>query len=59
MKLFRCGDVVPGCAATFRAVEEDEILGAVGEHAVRDHGVQPDEAMVARVRRLVVVEPEP
>ena len=44
MKLFRCGDVVPGCAATFRAAEEDEILRAVGDHAVRDHGVEPDEA---------------
>lgn len=59
MKLFRCGDVVPGCAATFRAAEEDEILRAVGDHAVRDHGVEPDEALAARVRRLVVVEPEP
>ncbi|MBO1750704.1 DUF1059 domain-containing protein [Actinotalea sp. BY-33] len=38
MKTFRCGDVVPGCTATFHGAD-DEILGAVGRHATADHGI--------------------
>lgn len=38
MKRFRCGDVVPGCTASF-AGTEDEILGQVAAHAAHDHGI--------------------
>ena len=38
MKQFRCGDVVPGCSATFHGAE-DEILAEVAGHAQRDHGM--------------------
>jgi len=38
MKTFRCGDVVPGCGATFRGTEDD-ILGQVAAHAAADHGI--------------------
>jgi predicted small metal-binding protein len=38
MKMFRCGDLVPGCAATFAGTAE-EILAAVARHAHHDHGV--------------------
>ena len=38
MKTFRCGDVMPGCTATFHG-SDDEILGAVGHHATVDHGI--------------------
>jgi predicted small metal-binding protein len=38
MKKFRCGDLIPGCAATF-AGSTEEILAAVAGHARRDHGV--------------------
>lgn len=38
MKRFRCGDVVPGCTASFTG-SEDEILGQVAAHAARDHGL--------------------
>ncbi len=34
-----CGDVMPGCAATFSAETEDELLGQVGPHAAEAHGV--------------------
>ena len=38
MKKFRCGDLIPGCAATF-AGSAEEILGAVATHARDDHGL--------------------
>ena len=55
MKKFRCGDVVPGCAATFEAASEDEILVAVGRHAADTHGMEsvPDDVVDA-VRRSIV-----
>lgn len=54
MKKFSCGDVVPGCTASFHGTE-DEILSAVADHATRDHGlavVSPE--MVAQVRGAMV-----
>ena len=34
-----CGDVMPGCAATFNAQTEDELLAQVGPHAADAHGI--------------------
>jgi predicted small metal-binding protein len=34
-----CGDVMPGCAATFNAETEDELLAQVGPHAADAHGI--------------------
>jgi len=34
-----CGDVMPGCAATFEADSEDELLAQVGPHAAEAHGI--------------------
>ncbi len=39
MKTFACGDVVPGCSASFSAVDEAGILGLVASHAAADHGL--------------------
>ena len=39
MKEFACGDVVPGCSATFLAPDDRSILEQVGRHAARDHGI--------------------
>jgi predicted small metal-binding protein len=39
MKEFACGDVVPGCRATFLAPDDGSILEQVGRHAARDHGI--------------------
>jgi predicted small metal-binding protein len=49
MKQFSCGDVVPGCSATFSAETDEQILSAVGEHARRDHGMTeiPDSLIVS------------
>ena len=34
-----CGDVMPGCAATFEADTQDELLALVAPHAAEVHGV--------------------
>ncbi len=34
-----CGDVMPGCSATFEADSEDELLAQVGPHAAEAHGI--------------------
>ncbi|MFY0408945.1 DUF1059 domain-containing protein [Solicola sp. PLA-1-18] len=37
MKKFRCGDVVPGCAAEFRGTRE-QIFDQAAMHAAAHHG---------------------
>lgn len=56
MKQFRCGDLVPGCNATFTG-SRDEILTAVARHAVQDHGMPEfgPELVVGVESRLVTV----
>jgi predicted small metal-binding protein len=39
MKTFACGDVVPGCDARFVCPTDDDILAAVAQHAIADHGL--------------------
>lgn len=34
-----CGDVMPGCAATFEAETQDDLMQQVSKHAADDHGV--------------------
>ncbi len=34
-----CGEVMPGCAASFEADTEEELLAQVGPHAADAHGV--------------------
>lgn len=34
-----CGDVVPGCDATFTGATQDEVLAKVAPHAATDHGI--------------------
>lgn len=34
-----CGDVMPGCAATFSAESEEELLAQVAPHAAEAHGI--------------------
>ncbi len=57
MKKFACGDVVPGCAATFEAATEDGILEAVGRHAADDHDMVdvPDEVLAAVRENITTV----
>ena len=37
MKRFACGDVVPGCKATFQGESTEDVLMQVAEHARADH----------------------
>jgi len=53
MKVFRCGDVVPGCTRQLEGADEQELLRAVGEHARRDHGVELDAVALSAVRERV------
>jgi predicted small metal-binding protein len=39
MKQFACGDVVPGCTATFTGSSVDDILGQVAAHARDAHAM--------------------
>lgn len=39
MKEFSCGDVVPGCTATFREPSEELLLQRIARHAREDHGL--------------------
>lgn len=50
LKTFRCGDVVPDCRAELEGVEASSIALA-SAHAVREHGVEPDEELLEAVRR--------
>ncbi|MCZ2858552.1 DUF1059 domain-containing protein [Blastococcus sp. VKM Ac-2987] len=38
MKTFHCGDIIPGCAASFTAADDDGILVQTRRHAVEAHG---------------------
>lgn len=54
MKRFACGDVVPGCEASWVCSTEDDILARVAVHAREDHGmtdISPE--LVAAVRSKI------
>ncbi|MCW2790192.1 MAG: uncharacterized protein JWP56_2495 [Aeromicrobium sp.] len=55
MKKFACGDVVPGCEASWVCSTEDDILAQVAAHAAQDHGVVEISAdLVAAVRANII-----
>ncbi|MFB9376430.1 DUF1059 domain-containing protein [Kineococcus gynurae] len=59
MKAFRCGDVVPGCDASFQASDEAGVLASVAAHARDDHGLTDLPAdLVAAVRAGIHEVPE-
>ena len=54
MKRFACGDVVPGCDATFVCDSEDDVLFQVAQHAADVHGMaEVPDAVVAQVREHI------
>ncbi|RBY93882.1 hypothetical protein DQ244_00425 [Blastococcus sp. TBT05-19] len=54
MKHFACGDVIPGCDATFTAPDEGGIFAQVGPHAAHAHGVtEVTPELQAAVRSLI------
>ncbi|MGX5653609.1 DUF1059 domain-containing protein [Geodermatophilus nigrescens] len=55
MKVFACGDVVPGCGRSFTAPDEAGILAQVADHAAADHGLTDIPAeLVEQVRARIV-----
>ncbi|MEO5833873.1 MAG: DUF1059 domain-containing protein [Nakamurella sp.] len=55
MKAFSCGDVVPGCDATFVCSSEDDVLHAVAVHARESHGLPTvSTELIAAVRSAIV-----
>jgi predicted small metal-binding protein len=50
MKTLACGDIMPGCDATFQGQTEDEILAQAGRHAVEDHDLEVTPEVVDLVR---------
>jgi len=61
MKQFSCGDVVPGCKATFTSASHEEILEAVAIHADDVHGIKqvtPElvSLVIAHIQEVPVVE---
>ena len=58
MKLFACGDVVPGCATTWMGSDEEEILLRVQAHVREVHGIDEiPRSLVAAVRTHMVSAP--
>lgn len=56
MKTFACGDVVPGCTASWEASTDDEILVLVAAHAGAEHGMTiTPELASSVVGRIVTV----
>jgi predicted small metal-binding protein len=54
MKSFACGDVVPGCDASWVCGSDDEILVAVAHHAAEAHGLTTvSDELVAAVRGAI------
>ena len=58
MKQFACGDVVPGCDATFSRATDEEIFAEVAAHAQSAHGMTeiPDEVVEQVKAHISVVE---
>lgn len=50
MKTLACGELVSGCAQTFRAATEEELLAEAGRHAQDAHGLTVTPELVAQVR---------
>jgi len=50
VKLFACGDVVPGCDTRWVGSDAEEIVHRVGIHVRRAHGIEDPRALVAEVR---------
>jgi predicted small metal-binding protein len=40
MKEFSCGDVVPGCTASFRSQSEEALFEEIARHARESHGLE-------------------
>jgi predicted small metal-binding protein len=53
MKTLTCGDIIPGCTATFTGETEGEVLQQAGRHAVEVHGLELTPELVETVRAQI------
>ncbi len=54
MKRFACGDVIPGCKATFAGDSSEDVLTQVAQHARVDHQLETVPAeVVEQVKRKI------
>jgi len=54
VKVFACGELVPGCETVFQGESEEEILEQVAVHARGDHGMHDvPEEVVDRIRSRI------
>ena len=54
MKQFSCGDVVPGCSASFEAADEPSLFGQIAVHARVAHGLSEiSPALLSQVRSKI------
>ena len=56
MKSFACGDVVPGCEASWVCTTEQDVLRQVATHAAAAHGLLDIPADVVGAVRAAIVE---
>ena len=50
MKTLVCGEIMPGCEATYSGETEDEVLAQAGRHVAEDHGLAVTPELVETVR---------
>jgi predicted small metal-binding protein len=50
MKTLACGEIMPGCDATYVGQTEEEILAQAGRHVVETHGLEVTPELVELVR---------
>jgi predicted small metal-binding protein len=55
MKMFSCGDVVPGCEAHWERDSDDAILAAVAQHAAEVHHLSTVSAELVDAVRAAIV----
>jgi predicted small metal-binding protein len=53
-KIFRCGDLIPGCNAVIEGQDESEVMAKGAEHAKQAHGITSiPPAVAAKVRAAI------
>jgi predicted small metal-binding protein len=50
MKTLACGEIMPGCDATYVGQTDEEILNQAGRHVAEDHGLEVTPELVELVR---------
>lgn len=56
MKRFACGDIVPGCTATWQTDDHELLIRDVSAHAASAHGIVGLDAAVVEVVRERTLE---